>query len=183
MTTAGPPNQIAAALAAMGACDGRVNVTEFARVFAVPRETLRDAWRGLIACRAIESQQFDEFHSNLAHHRVEARGRDSNRAFTNEEEALVVQRLREQYPQGFKDGDIRTLCHTNQHESRSKPTQLSRTFITAFKHRHGITRSQFRSRSRTLEAPAESWDDDVEAACEFIDKFDHFAATIIQILL
>ena len=39
-------------------------------------------------------------------------------------------------------------------------------------------RSQFRSRSRTLEAPAESWDDDVEAACEFIEKFDHFAATI-----
>jgi transposase-like protein len=178
MTIAGPPNQIAAALAAMEACDGRVNVTEFARVFSVPRETLRDAWRGLINFQSIETQQVDEFQRNLAHHRVEARGRHSNRALTDQEEALVVQQLREQYPQGFNDGDVRTLCHASQHESRFKPTQLSRSFITAFKHRHGVTRSQFRSRSRTLEAPAESWDDDVEAACEFIEKFDHFAATI-----
>lgn len=178
MATAGPPNKVAAALAAMDEYDGHVNVAEFARSFDIPYTTLSDAWRKLGEHKSNAEDENDSFASNLAYHRIDGRGRHTNRALTDEEEAAVIVELRDQYPHGFNDADIRSLCHSVQRGLRSKPVQLSRHFITNFKHRHGITRSKFVSRSRTLDAPSLSFEEDVQRACEYIDSFNHFASTI-----
>jgi DDE superfamily endonuclease len=178
MAAVGPPNNVAAALTAMEQHTGRVNVAEFARLFNIPRSTLADAWAKLRDFQSTRAGEEENYATNLAHHRIDGRGRNTNRSLTDAEEENVIEQLKENYPHGFADEDIRRLCHSEQHELRSKPNQLGQHFITRFKHRHGITRAKFLTRSRTLEVPSLNFEADVNNAIEYIDKFNQLAAQI-----
>ena len=103
MTTAGPQNRITRALAEMSASTEHVNVRKFARLHGIASSTLSDAWRKLCAFQSTPLASNDELASNLAHHRVEGRGRHSNRALTDGEELLVIDSLHEQFPHGFNN--------------------------------------------------------------------------------
>jgi hypothetical protein len=166
----------------MSASTEHVNVRKFARSHGIASSTLSDAWRKLRAFQSTPAASNDELASNLAHHRVEGRGRHSNRALTDGEELLVIDSLHEQFPHGF-NSNIRSLCHAQQHESRSKPCQLSRTYITAFKHRHHITRSKFIARTRKQDDPTDTFEADVQIACEYLESFDKFASEIAPHLI
>jgi transposase-like protein/transposase len=178
MPKAGPPNKVALALAEMEACTSRVNVAKFARLHEIPESTLRHAWKNLRDFQSKPAPSNDEFASNLAHHLVEARGRHTNRSLTDEEELRVVDQLMQQFPHGFTDRNIKRLCHLEQHESRQKSSELTRTFITAFKERRHITRSKFVARTRKLEDPINTFQADVRAACEYLESFDDFASKL-----
>src|SRR5277367_2150421 len=141
MAAVGPPNNVAAALTAMEQHTGRVNVAEFARLFNISRSTLADAWAKLRDFQSTRAGEEENYATNLAHHRIDGRGRNTNRSLTDAEEENVIEQLKENYPHGFADEDIRRLCHSEQHELRSKPNQLGQHFITRFKRRHGITRA------------------------------------------
>ena len=102
-------------------------MSEFARLLEVKevkRSTLPSAWTKLQQLQSNHEGDDENFASNLAHHRIEGRGRHTNRALTDEEELAVIAQLKENYPHGFNDEDIRRLCHSAQRELRSKPSSV-----------------------------------------------------------
>jgi hypothetical protein len=174
----GPPDKIAQTLKVMEEHDGRVNISQFAREFDVDRLKLSRAWTRLREFKSSPEQENDELSSNIAYHLVDGRGRNTNRSLSNDEELAVIKLLKDQYPHGFNDADIRRLCHEQQHELRSKPNILSRHFITLFKQRHSITRSRFCSRTRKKADPMLHFEEDVQLAIEYIDKFNNLSSEI-----
>ena len=178
MTHHGPLNTIASTLLEMENHVGRVNVAEFARNSSIPRTTLGDAWRQLQRSKANPTDENDAFASNMAHHLIDKRGRYTRRALTDTEEAKVISLLRRDYPHGFNDSDIRSLCRENQLGLRSKSLVLGPKFIKAFKKRHGITRMRFTSRTRTLKQPTEAFEEDVTKAIEYLDTFNQLVQSI-----
>lgn len=174
----GPPDKIALALQAMEQHVGHVNISEFARQFDVERLKLSRAWRRLKAFQSEPQQENDVLASNIAHHLVDGRGRNTKRALTNTEELAVVKSLKEEYPHGFTDADIRHLCHQHQRGLRSKSNVLGQHFITLFKQRHAITRSRFESRTRKKVDPLSHFDEDVQSAMEYIHQFTRLSSKI-----
>lgn len=178
MVKRGPPDKIAQVLQNISNVKGRVNVSQLAREAGVSRETLRDAWHRLRKCEESSNQENNEFESNIAHRLIDGRGRHSNRALTDAEERAVVSDLKEFYPQGFNDQDIRHLCHMRQRALRSKSLPLDQHFITRFKDRHSITRSRFIGRTRKKSDPLLHFEEDVEQACIYIDEFTRLSSII-----
>lgn len=178
MVKKGPRDKIAEGLAIIQQTKGRVNVSAIARQMRVPRSTLREAHKRLIDFKSQPNNENDQFQANIATHLIDGRGRKSHRSLSDTEEQLVVHQLKELYPHGFNDSDIRRLCHSNQRGLRSKPSVLSKHFITRFKKRHSITRSRFSSRSRKLDALSLHFEEDLNKAIEYIDKFNQLASNI-----
>ena len=101
MAAVGPPNNVAAALTAMEQHTGRVNVAEFARLFNIPRSTLADAWAKLRDFQSTRTGEEENYAINLVYHRIDGRGRNTNRSLTDAEEENVIEQLKENYPHGF----------------------------------------------------------------------------------
>jgi transposase/transposase-like protein len=178
MVKPGPPDKIAKVLQDIQEVNGRVNVSQLAREAGVPRETLRDARRRLLVFQDEQNQENNEFEANIAHRLIDGRGRNTNRALTDAEERAVVSDLKEIYPHGFNDDDIRHLCHLRQRGLRSKSLSLTQHFITRFKERHSITRSRFIGRTRKKSDPLLHFEEDVEQACLYIDEFTRLSSII-----
>lgn len=178
MVKRGPPDKIAQVLQNIQNVKGRVNVSQLAREAGVPRETLRDACRRLREFENESDHENKAFESNIAHRLIDGRGRHTNRALTDAEERAVVSDLKEIYPHGFNDEDIRHLCHMRQRGLRSKSLPLDQHFITLFKQRHSITRSRFNGRTRKKSDPLLHFEEDVEQACLYIDEFTRLSSII-----
>jgi hypothetical protein len=94
---------------------------------------------------------------------------------TDEQEELVVQKLRTEYPQGFTDHGIIRACRSLFRESRSHPREYSYNFLQRFKARCYIRSSKIRVYQRTKDECAENFDRDLNSALRYIDRIEELS--------
>jgi hypothetical protein len=179
MKKPGPAPKIAQALADIQAAGPRHGVvSKVARAHGIPVRTLNNAWNKLCNARAAGALENNVRLANRVTRVVEPRGATSHRLLTDEEEALVVKRLRAQHPHGFTDKIVLQTCIDATRNLRDRPRRWSRTFLAGFKQRSGIRRAKFRPRTRKLEDPNETFEQDVRAAIQYIDEVEQLVESI-----
>lgn len=130
---------------------------------AVRRErTLLGNTNTLINDRVIERVQ----------RRVEPRGATSNRLFTDDQEELICQHLKSEYPRGFKNKHILNFAVQLTHNTRSHPRLFSKHWLLTFKRRNGITTSRFRIRKITQQPQEDTFQSDIDACCMYLENVE-----------
>lgn len=153
-------------------------ISSVAERFQANRRTLSTAWSKL--CRYRESHSITTNNRDVLRvlKLTDARGATSHRLLTDDEEAIVVNKLRLDYPQGFTDANIVEICHNSFHDLRDHPRMYSDHFLASFKRRSGIRRSKIRIHQRTQADFNATFDEDVEKACWFIDDVWELIQTV-----
>jgi len=174
-----PRSKIAKALAFLLTIDvKRGHITSTARKFKISRRTLSNAWHKVQEVRQSHSLDSNDREVIRALHLTEPRGATSHRLLSDDQEALVVNKLRQDYPRGFNNAIIVNVCRNLFHDLRNHPRQYSKTFIKSFKKRSYITRSKIRIHQRTQADLATTFDADVEQACLYLEKVENLTSTI-----
>ena len=156
----------------------RGDIAAAARLHHIKQSTLRSAWSK--ARKVLQSHAVDPNNRAIlrALHLSEARGATTRRLLTDDEEAIVIKKLREQYPAGFTNDIIVKVCKQSVRASRSHPRLYSKHFIARFKAHAHIRQSKLRVHQRTLADFETTFDDDVEKACRYLEKVQKLASTI-----
>jgi hypothetical protein len=178
MNASGPLSNVAQALLELEATNGKVNISKVARNHHVSRTTLRDAWHSLLKFKNAPIPPINDLARRIAYHRADGRGRHSNRALTDDAEKHVHDDLMDQYPDGFVDFNLQSLAHLNQHELRSKPSILSRTYVKLFEHRWDVRDSHLSTRSRSKKDRNEEDEEGFLEACHYLEEFDRLSKII-----
>jgi transposase-like protein len=156
----------------------RGDIASTARRFGIKDSTLRSAWSKLR--QILESHSINPNDRVLlrALHLSEARGATTHRLLTDDEEALVIQTLKEQYPRGFNNEIIKKICMQSFRTLRSHPRLYSKHFLARFKRRAHIRRSRLTIHQRTLADFESTFDHDVEKACRYLEKVEKLTVHI-----
>lgn len=168
-----PRSKIAKALALLRSITvKRGDIASTARRFGIKDSTLRSAWSKLR--QILESHSINPNDRVLlrALHLSEARGATTHRLLTDDEEALVIQTLKEQYPRGFNNEIIKKICMQSFRTLRSHPRLYSKHFLARFKRRAHIRRSRLTIHQRTLADFESTFDHDVEKACRYLEQVE-----------
>lgn len=174
-----PRSKIAKALAYLRSTTvKRGDIAATARRFGVKDSTLRSAWSKLREVLESHSISPNDHVVLRALHLSEARGATTHRLLTDDEEAIVVRKLKEQYPRGFNNKIIEKICRESFRTLRNHPRLYSKHFLARFKRRAHIRRSRLRVHQRTLADLDSTFDSDVEKACQYIEKVEKLALTI-----
>jgi hypothetical protein len=150
----------------------RGDIAKAARLFKVNRKTLTDDWSKLLRIKEVYPLESNDRAILRALHLKEARGASSNRLLTDQQEELVVRKLRTEYPQGFTDHDIVQVCRSLFRESRSHPREYSYHFVQRFKVRCNIRSSKIRVYQRVKEEKVGNFDKDLNRALRYIDEVE-----------
>ena len=153
----------------------RGDIAKAARDFNVNRKTLTDDWAKLRRIKEVYPLESNNRAIIRALHLKEARGASSNRLLTDQQEELVVHKLREDYPQGFTDHDIVRVCRFLFRESRSHPREYSYHLLQRFKVRCNIRSSKIRVYQRTKDEHSENFDQGLDRALRYIDKVEQLS--------
>jgi DDE superfamily endonuclease len=165
-----------AALSSTDQCHGLIR--EVAGEFGVSESSLSKAWTKLKQARADCERENNPIVLARAARLIEPRGSSTHRLLTDEEEANVVRRLKVQHPNGFTDRIILQTCVQVARNLRAHPRKWSKSFLTRFKHRAGISRAKFILRKRNIEDPAATFEQDIEAACEYLEQVEQLTQSI-----
>ena len=153
----------------------RGDIAKAARSFNVNRKTLTDAWSKLLRIKEVYPLESNDRAILRALHIKEARGASSNRLLTDQQEELVVHKLRTEYPQGFTDHDIVQVCRSLFRESRSHPREYSYHFVQRFKVRCNIRSAKIRVYQRVKDQSPGDFDRDLNRALRYIDKVEQLS--------
>ena len=156
----------------------RGDLTSTARKFKVSRRTLSNAWHKLQEVLQSHSLDSNDREVIRALHLTEPRGATSHRLLSDDQELLVVNKLRQDYPRGFNNAIIKNVCRNLFHDLRNHPRLYTKTFIKAFKKRSCIIRSKIRIHQRTQADPVTTFNDDVEQACMYFETVENLTSTI-----
>lgn len=153
-------------------------IAQAARDFNINRKTLTKAWAKLR--KVLQTHQLVATDRVVlrALHLVDGRSKSAARLLTDEQEELVIRKLRERYPTGFTDTIIRNTCLESFYNLRSRRREFSRHFIQRFKHRANIRKSKLRVHQRTLEDFEATKERDITQAIKYIDKVWRLSETI-----
>lgn len=174
-----PRSKIAKALALLRSITVKHgDIASTARAFNIKESTLRSVWSKLRKVLASHSISSNDREVLRALHLSEARGATTHRLLTDEEEAIVIRKLKEQYPRGFNNEIIINICKQSFRTLRSHPRLYSKHFLARFKKRANVRRSKLRVHQRTLADFEATFDDDVEKACLYLDKIQQLASKI-----
>lgn len=168
-----PRTKIAKALAFLLTINiKRGDIAEAARSFNVNRKSLTSAWSNLCQVREIYPLDSNDRAVLRALHLSEARGATTRRLLTDEQEEIVIRKLRTEYPQGFTENIIVNICRQLFHSLRNHPRLFSRHFLKRFKARAGIHSSKLRVYQRTHADLDATFEKDVDKALRYIDKVE-----------
>jgi DDE superfamily endonuclease len=155
---------------------GDINST--AHTFDIIPSTLRSAWSKLRKVLVSHSINSNDREVLRALHLAEARGATTRRLLTDDEEVIVINKLRQRYPRGFNNTIIIKICHESFYALRDRPRLYSKHFLARFKRRANIRRSTLRVHQRTQADLEATFDEDVTKACLYLDKVHKLALDI-----
>ena len=171
-----PRSKIAKALAFLLSINVKWgDIAKAARRFKINRKTLSGAWLTLRRVRAEHSGEANDRAILRALRIIEPRGACSRRLLTDEQEAVVVKKLRTEYVQGFTNADILDVCRSLVRKSRQHPRKFSYAFLAGFKRRCNIRSSKIRLYQCTKSDNVQAFDDDLDSALEYIDQVEQLS--------
>lgn len=169
-----PRSKIAKALAFLRTTTPkRGNIVSTADHFHIKRSTLSKAWRKVIEVSQSHSLDSNDREVLRALHLTEPRGASSHRLLSDEQELLVVNKLRSDFPQGFNNRIIKKICLDLFRESRNHPRLFSKHYLKAFRKRAGIFKSKLRIHACTSADQSKTFDNDVEQACIYLETVEN----------
>jgi hypothetical protein len=170
---------MAKALAALSSTDQYHGlIRKVASEFGVTESSLGKAWAKYKKARADCDRENDPIALARASRVIEPRGSSTHRLLTDKEEAEVVRRLKTDHPNGFTDRIILQTCVQVARKLRAHPRKWSKSFLRGFKHRAGISRAKLILRKRNIEDPDTTFEQDVEAACEYLEQVEQLTQSI-----